>query len=209
MAHYIQDYLYTEIPESFVTDVFQWLEVTSLPVASGLYENTIAVMRNSKGEPYYYLCEKSGDNYSWKPLFVPQSDIDKLNKIVKALEKSNSEMTVKVEQLEEAVKLDSEGQPAWVKWEHRIVNLEKDLAAEKEKTTKLQEDVKDLQDTVGGYDETISDLKRQVLNYHAEVERLRAELDPLKKLLPLPDSNGTYKLHVDVDGNISWIFEAM
>ena len=62
MANYIQDFLYTELPEGLVPDVIQWFRVSStkdLPAPSAMYLMMAALTDDGVG----YLCIEDNGSY--------------------------------------------------------------------------------------------------------------------------------------------------
>lgn len=64
MANYIQDFLYTELPEGLIPDVIQWFRVSStkdLPTPSAMYLMMAALTDDGVG----YLCIEDNGSYRW------------------------------------------------------------------------------------------------------------------------------------------------
>lgn len=68
MARYVQDYLYSELPEDLISDAIEWVEYDSLPIASQDYYMTMAVIRESKSTKCY-ICREIKGKFVWTKIF--------------------------------------------------------------------------------------------------------------------------------------------
>lgn len=113
MAHYIQDYLYTEMPEQYVTDIIQWLELESTYdlfhspeyTANKYHYMTMAVIPS---EERFFLCEKLKDgSYKWVEMNFSMDDYLRLDALTKELNRRLSELdnekTGKIKQLQDEI----------------------------------------------------------------------------------------------------------
>ena len=129
MAHYIQDYLYAEMPEQYVTDIIQWLELEAiydLPPANKYHYMTVAVIPGEKGQRFF-LCEKDDEGYKWVEMHFSMDDYLRLDALTKELNRRLSELdnekTGKIKQLQDEID-DLEAQIEELN--KKVINIPKD-----------------------------------------------------------------------------------
>lgn len=117
MANYIQDFLYTELPEGLIPDVIQWFKVHSeedLPAPSAMYLMMAALTDDGVG----YLCIEDNGSYRWVDLVDDniaaiveslRQQLNALSKVVtseglnvKALQKETKELSDAIKALEKS-----------------------------------------------------------------------------------------------------------
>jgi len=72
MAHYIQDYLYSELPDDLSTDCIMISKFKTLPAPGAEYLDLIAAVDSgtlSKPTNEYYICEQVNGEYEWVRVF--------------------------------------------------------------------------------------------------------------------------------------------
>ena len=98
MAHYIQDYLYSEVPADLIVDCLEISTFKKLPTPSSEYENILAIVNegtSAKPTNKYYFCIQKDGVYDWVPVFDP--DTLELLKKIPELPKDDGKYLLKVE----------------------------------------------------------------------------------------------------------------
>ena len=198
MAHYIQDYLYTELPEGFVSDVIQWFRVESfkdLPRPSAAYLMMAALTDDGAS----YLCVESNNSYTWVKFFDENLavKVTSLTEELKALMEVVNTNGINIEDLQgRATKLEED-----------LSTLDSELLKVIAIQSDLTSEVSDLSSEVGKLSDTVDallELENRILELETTVDQLKTKLNKYPEMPEYNPGANYYVLVFDSEGKPYW-----